>query len=113
MKVLFTAIALTIAVPAAAQTGQLTADPHAGHGQQADHSRHSQAGQAGQASHDHHGQAGHEGHKNCCEHMTADGKKMECCGKAKTSGAKMECCEKHARMKGAADGHAGHDMSKH
>ena len=94
MKFFIAAIAMTIAIPAAAQTAQ-TADPHAGHQMPADHGKHD-------------GKAGHEG-KDCCDHKTADGKMMDCCEKAKAAGGKMECCEKHAK---AADAHAGHDMSK-
>ena len=99
MKILLAAIALTIAVPAAAQTAQPAADPHAGHTMPADHSQHGD-------------KSGHEGHENCCEQMKADGKKMECCDEAKAEGGKMNCCEKHAAKKGAADAHAGHDMSQ-
>lgn len=98
MKILLAAIALTIAVPAAAQTTQPAADPHAGHTMPAGHGQHD-------------GEAGHEGHMKCCAGMK-DGKKMECCDKAKADGTKMDCCEKHAKT-GAADPHAGHDMSKH
>ena len=96
MKLFLTAIAMTFAVPAAAQTANPTANPHAGHAQHADHSKmdHSKQG---------------EGHKDCC-----DGMKMDCCDKAKRTAGKMDCCEKHSGKAGAAaDGHAGHDMSKH
>ena len=100
MKILIAAVALTIAVPAAAQTGQ-AANPHAAH--QGDHGKHG-------TDHGKHGGSGHEGHKNCCEHKTADGKRMDCCDKAKAAGGKMECCEKNAQQKGGSGaGHQGHD----
>ena len=100
MKILFAAIALTIAIPAAAQTAQPAVDPHAGHTMPADHS---QPGDKG----------GNEDHKNCCDQMKADGKKMECCDEAKAKGSKMACCDKKAAESGStADPHAGHDMSK-
>lgn len=102
MKFLLSAIALTIAVPAAAQTTAPAADPHAGHSMPADHSQHQ-----GQQK----GSAGHDDHADCCEHKSADGKKMGCCDKAKAEAGKMECCDKMAK-KGSADAHAGHDMSK-
>ena len=91
MKIFLAAIAMTIAVPAAAQTGQPVAPGHAEHDQHGD-------------------KTGHEGHMKCCEGM-ADGKKMECCDKAAADGAKMACCDKRVDEAGAADEHAGHDMS--
>jgi Spy/CpxP family protein refolding chaperone len=93
MKILLTAIALTIAAPAAAQTAQPAANPHAGHAMPADHGQH----KGNHSQHD--GEAGHEAHKKHCEQMKADGKKMD-------------CCEKHAEKSGATDPHAGHDMSR-
>ena len=92
MKIFLAAFAMTIAIPAAAQTAP-AADPHAGHQMPADHGKHE-------------GKAGHEGMK-CCE--KAEGK-MDCCDKAKAASGKMECCDKQA--KAGADAHAGHDMSK-
>lgn len=97
MKAFLTAIAMTIAVPAAAQT----ADPA--------HSAHSSAPAPAPAA-DGKADAGHNDHAGCCEKMT-DGKAMPCCDKAKTGGQKMDCCQKKAGSK-AADPHAGHDMSK-
>lgn len=97
MKMFLAAIAMTIAVPAAAQTGQAapTADhsQHAKHG--ADHARHGQD----RAKHD------------CCE-KAADGT-MKCCDKAKAADAKMSCCAKMGQQKSGADGHAGHHSGKH
>lgn len=84
MKILLAAIAMTIAVPAAAQTAQPAADPHAGHTMPATQ------GQAVDP-------AAHKEHMNCCEKMKAEGKAMDCCAE-KTDAA------------GAADAHAGHDM---
>ncbi len=104
MKILVAAFALTIAIPAAAQTGQPAPDPHAGHTMPADHSQHKQDGHA------QHGQVGHSQHKDgqegkdCCEHKAADGKKMDCCEKA-MAGGKMDCCEKHADKKGGEANH--------
>lgn len=112
MKILLTAFAVTIAVPAAAQTAQPAADPHAGHNMPMDHGQHGRSdhgqGGHGQASH---GQSGHEGHMKCCKH--ADGKMADCCAKTKANGTRMDCCDKHSGKAGAADPHAGHDMSKH
>ena len=88
MKTIIAAIALSIAVPAAAQTQ---------HSQHADHSQH------GQPAGDH---SGHGKKDGCCDH-DAKGKMMECCAKAKAAGNKMECCDKQAKEKGA-DAHAGH-----
>jgi hypothetical protein len=84
MKTLISAIALTIAVPAFAQTAP-AADPHAQH-QGMDHSQHKQG-------------------KHDCK---------ECCDKMKQSGGKMECMDKKGDAKPAApasgghEGHAGH-----
>jgi hypothetical protein len=86
MKILLTAIALTIAAPAFAQAAP--ADAHAGH----DGAKHE----------DHHG--------DCCE-KGADGK-MACCEEMKATAKKMACCDKEAGKDKAADAHAGHDMSK-
>lgn len=67
MKMIFGALALAFAVPAAAQTAPV-ADPQAGHAQHQgmDHSQHSQG-------------------KHDCK---------ECCDKMKQSGGKMECMDK-------------------
>lgn len=99
MKILFTALAMIVAAPAAAQTAPAV-DPHAGHAQH---------GQPAKDDHSQHG-AAHKDHMKCCE-KGADGKMMECCEKAKASGGKMDCCAEHSAKK--ADAHAGHDMSKH
>jgi hypothetical protein len=107
MKMLLTAIVLAIATPAAAQT---VADPHAGH-TPAQH----QAATAGHAAHGAQAMPGasmdHSKHEDCCP-KGQDGKAMPCCEKMKAAGGKMECCQKVASAKGAADPHAGHDMSK-
>jgi Spy/CpxP family protein refolding chaperone len=83
MKMIFGALALALAVPAAAQTAPAT-DPHAGHHQQMemDHSKHQQGM--------------HDG--------------MDCCEKMKQSGGKMECMDKEGEAKQAAPAseHEGH-----
>ena len=71
MKTLIAAIALTIALPAAANIQ--AAQPHAGHSQ--------------------HQGMDHGKDKGCCDHKGADGKPMECCEKGMKDG-KMECCDK-------------------
>ena len=84
MKTLIGAIALTLAVPAYAQTAP-AADPHAQH-KGMDHSQH---------------QAG----KHDCK---------ECCDKMKQQGGKMECMDRKAEAKPASTdtsahhGHSGH-----
>ena len=84
MKTLIGAIALTLAVPAFAQTAP-AADPHAQH-KGMDHSQH------GEGKHD-------------CK---------ECCEKMKGKEGKMECMDKKADAKpasadaGAHQGHTGH-----
>ncbi|HEY9554078.1 hypothetical protein [Allosphingosinicella sp.] len=81
MKTLIAAIALTIAVPAAAQT---TADPHAAHKT---------------TEHEGHEKGQHEGHMmDCCKDADGNGK-MDCC-EAMESG---EADESKA-------GHEGHQM---
>lgn len=92
MKILFGALALALAVPAAAQTAPAT-DPHAGH------SQHQQKGTAGQ-----HGGMGHD-----------HAKMMEECKKAAAEGKCKEHCEammkQHAKPASAtpkADSHEGH-----
>lgn len=88
MKMLLTALALTIASPALAQA--TPANTHADHGSM-DHSKHGD----------------HEMDGGCCE-KGADGK-MACCEKMKAAGKKMACCEETAKK--AADAHAGHSMN--
>lgn len=65
--IIFSALALALAVPAAAQTAP-AADPHAGHVQHQgmDHSKHMQ---------------GKHDCKECCEKMKQQGGKMECMDK--------------------------------
>ena len=91
MKILFGALALALAAPAAAQTAP--ADPHAGHAQH----QHGTAGQHGTmpAGHDH-------------------AKMMEDCKKAAAEGKCKEHCEAMMKQHGAsaskalkADGHEG------
>jgi len=81
MKTFISAIALTLAVPAFAQTAP-AADPHAQH-QGMDHSQHSQG-------------------KHDCK---------ECCEKMKGKDGKMECMDKKGEAKPAstdASAHQGH-----
>ena len=82
MKMIFGALALALAVPAAAQTGP-AADAPAGHAQHQgmDHSKHQQG-------------------KHDCK---------ECCDKMKQSGGKMECMDKKGEAKPAAPSSGGHD----
>ena len=103
MKLIFCAIALTFAVPAAAQTAPAM-----------DHSQHSPAQHAQHgAGHDQH--KGHEAGKNAKHEcpMSKDGKKMACCDDAKAectmakNGKAMACCEHGAHGK-ASGGHSGH-----
>ena len=94
MKILLTTIALIVAAPVAAQTAAPAADPHAGHSMPADHGQHKDKDDG-------------KAHDGCCDHKSSDGKKMPCCAEGK-----MDCCADKA-AKGAADAHAGHDMSKH
>ncbi len=85
--IIFSAFALALAVPAAAQTAP-AADPQAGHAQHQgmDHSQHMQ------------------GKHDCKEH----------CEKMKQSGGKMECMDKKGDAKSGApasgehQGHEGH-----
>ena len=86
MKTILGAIALTLAVPAFAQTAP-AADPHAQH-KGMDHSQH------GQTKHD-------------CK---------ECCEKMKGKDGKMECMAKKGEAKPAsadAGAHQGHDGHAH
>jgi hypothetical protein len=84
MKTIISAIALTLAVPAFAQTAP-AADPHAQH-KGMDHSQ-------------------HDAGKHDCK---------ECCEKMKGKDTKMECMDKKADAKpastdaGAHQGHSGH-----
>ncbi len=85
MKTLIAAIALTIALPAAANAQNAgTGDPHAQH-QGMDHGKE---------------------HKDCCKHKNADGSAMNCCKEKESK--KMACCEKHDQK--GHDAHAGHAM---
>lgn len=95
-KMLLTAIALTIAAPAAAQTAA-PADAHAGnHGQAA-------SSQARPATDPH---AGHDmGGMMDAEAMRAH------CEKMKAEGMKMDGCDMPAGSKAEANPHAGHKMS--
>lgn len=96
IKMLLTTIALTVAVPAFAQTAAPAP---------MDHSKMNQSSPATHAEHSASKDATAHGAKmDCCEKMKAEGKKMDCC-------EKMDGCDKHDG-KGAADAHAGHDMSK-
>ena len=85
MKTLLSAIALTFAVPALAQTAPAATDPHAHH-QGMDHSKHQQG-------------------KHDCK---------EWCEKMKGKDGKMECMDMMSEAKpastdaGAHEGHAGH-----
>lgn len=83
MKTIFSAIALTIALPTLAFA---QANMPAGHDE-------------------HQGHMEHHGAKDCCED------KADCCEKMKADGNKMDCCEKQEKAadeKPAADPHAGH-----
>ena len=87
MKTFIAAIALTIALPAAANAQNApAADPHAQH-KGMDHGKE---------------------HKDCCKHNNADGTPMDCC--KEKDGAKMACCEKHAKK--GHDQHSGHEMKR-
>jgi len=100
MKLLLTAIALAISVPAAAQTGAPAQSP-------------AQSAPAQSTPHADHAMPGmnHAGHDDCCE--KSDGKAMDCCEKMKAKDGKMDCCEKMKADDKAADSHAGHDMDSH
>jgi len=90
MKMIFGALALALAVPAAAQTAP-AAEPQAGHAQHQgmDHSQHNQ------------------GTHDCKEH----------CDKMKQSGSKMECMDKEGEAKTSSSAsqqdHQGHDGHAH
>lgn len=86
MKMIFGALALALAVPAAAQSAPAGApDPHAQH-KGMDHSKH------GQGKHD---------CKDCCEKMKSKDGKMECMGK------KGEATSA-APASGGHEAHSGH-----
>jgi hypothetical protein len=82
MKTFIAAIALTIALPAAANAQG--ADPHAQH-KGMDHGKE---------------------HKDCCKHKSADGSAMDCC--KEKDGKQMDCCEEHDQK--GHDANAGHSM---
>ncbi len=84
MKTLIAAIALTIALPAAANAQHAHGDHHAQH-KDMDHSKE---------------------HKDCCKHKNADGSPMECC--KEKDGKRPACCEKHDQK-----GHDAHSGMKH
>jgi hypothetical protein len=109
MKLILSAITLTFAVPAAAQTAP--AVDHSQHSP-AQHAQHAQHG----AGHDGH-KGGHEGHGKDAKHecpMSKDGKKMACCEHKKgectmaKDGKKMTCCDHDAHGKADAKAHADH-----
>lgn len=94
MKMLLSAIALTIASPVLAQTTTPT-DPHAGHNAQA------KAPEAGPSANPH---AGHD--------MTGmkDGRAMKAhCEKMKAEGKAMKGCEMHSKPDPKAHPHADHN----
>jgi uncharacterized protein involved in copper resistance len=91
MKTFIAAIALTFALPAAANA---QAPQHGDH-----HAQH-------RGNHDQHKGMDHgKEHKDCCEHKAVDGKPMECC--KEKDGKRAACCDKHAK------GHDGHAGMKH
>ena len=94
MKTLIAAIALTIALPAAANAQNAGAgDPQAQH--QGNHAQHE-------------GMDHGKEHKDCCKHKNADGSTMNCC--KEKEGKKMACCAKHDEK--GHDAHAGHAMKR-
>ena len=95
MKLLLTAIAMTIATPALAQSAS-PADAHAGHRGQATSAK-------AQPSDPH---AGHDMGKM----MSAKDMKAHC-EQMKAEGKKMAGCEMRGGSKAKADPHAGHKMS--
>lgn len=91
MKTIIAAIALTIALPAAA---------NAQAAQQGDHSQH-------QGNHGQHKDMDHQkDHKDCCKHKNADGSAMDCC--KEKNGKLPECCKGHDQK-----GHDAHSGMKH
>ena len=91
MKTFIAAIALTIALPAAANA------------QAAQHGDHNAQHEGNHAQHQ--GMDHGKEHKDCCDHKGANGKSMDCC---KEKQGKMDCCDKHEQQGKAA--HAGHTM---
>ena len=96
MKMILTAIALTIATPALAQTAA-PAHAHAGH--------HAQAGPAKAQP-----PAGPHAEHKMGGMMSAEAMKAHC-DKMKAEGQKMDGCAMHGAAKAQGDPHAGHDMS--
>ena len=96
MKMLLTAIALTIATPALAQTAN-PATAHAGHGQ-------TSAAKAKPSTDPH---AGH----NMGGMMNAQAM-MAHCEKMKAEGKTMDGCDMQGGSKAKANPHAGHEMSQ-
>lgn len=88
MKTLIGAIALTLAIPATAQTLPAATDPHAGH-QTMDHSQHKGMDHSRHAA------------KHDCK---------ECCEKMKQQDGKLACMDKKDGAKAAAPAaqHSGH-----
>lgn len=106
MKLLLTAIALAISVPAAAQTGAPAQSPaQSAPAQPAPHADHAMPGMNPSMN--------HADHDDCCEMKSSDGKAMDCCEKMKAKDGKMDCCEKMKAGHKATDPHAGHDMNSH
>ena len=86
MKILVSAIALSFAVPAAAQTAPVAQPPQ-------DHSQHQQPGNSAPAGHS--GHAGHQiphGQHQGGEHGQHQGHAMGCCADRNNNG-RMDCCE--------------------
>ena len=91
MKTFIAAIALTIALPVAA---------NAQNTQPADHAQH-------QGNHAQHQGMDHgKEHKDCCKHKNADAGAMNCC--KEKEGKTMACCAKHDGK--GHDPHAGQAM---
>ncbi|RIX29273.1 hypothetical protein [Sphingomonas edaphi] len=96
MKTLIGAIALTLAIPATAQTLPAATDPHAGH-QTMDHSQHKAMDHSQHKAMDH---SRHAAKHEC----------KECCEKMKQQDGKMACMDKKDGAKAAAPAaqHSGH-----
>lgn len=79
MKILVTAMALVLAVPAAAQTAPAGHQDHSQHqaGQHAEHAQHGQHQSGQHAQHGQH-QAGQHAASGCCADADGDGR-MDCC----------------------------------
>lgn len=97
MRMILTVVALTVAVPADAQTSP---SAHAGHSTAPAKTTGGKASQVGNAG------SAHAGHGEGCQKM-ADGKMM-----MMRDGKMMDCPGNKAAGKSVADPHAGHDMSK-